>query len=137
MIFRKIRENTDPRIFLLEAWTVFYSFAAAASRSDWPSSLPEDPAALVRMAIPAVTVLAVLLLRNASTRERSTAARGDGHRYRTCPGTRNSVAAGACVRRALIGAAALARDAGVRRRLVLPDGVARRICRPFRIAASV
>lgn len=60
----RIRRNTDGRIFLLQAWAVFYSFAAAASRTDSPSSMLADPWAFLRMAIPAVAVLVVLLLRN-------------------------------------------------------------------------
>jgi hypothetical protein len=62
--FSQIRQNTDLRIFLLEAFGVCYSFTAAAFRSDHPSIL-EDPWALVRLAIPAISVLLALLLRNA------------------------------------------------------------------------
>jgi hypothetical protein len=65
-IVSRIRENTRPRIFLLEAATVLYSFTASAFRSDWPS-LRDDPAGLLRLAIPAAIVLIVLLLRDAYT----------------------------------------------------------------------
>jgi hypothetical protein len=65
-IVSRIRENTRPRIFLLEAATVLYSFTASAFRSDWPS-LRDDPAGLLRLAIPAVIVLIVLLFRDAYT----------------------------------------------------------------------
>jgi hypothetical protein len=64
-VLARIRNHTDFRIFLLQAYVVFYAFAAAASRSDSPSSFLEDPWAFLRMAIPAVAVLIVLLLRNA------------------------------------------------------------------------
>jgi len=60
----RTRRNTQARIFLLEVWTVVYSFTASAFHTDKPS-VAEDPMALVRLAIPAIAVLAVLLLRNA------------------------------------------------------------------------
>jgi hypothetical protein len=64
-VVARIRNHTNIRIFLLQAYVVFYAFAAAASRSDWPSSFLDDPWAFLRMAIPAGAVLIVLLLRNA------------------------------------------------------------------------
>jgi hypothetical protein len=60
----RIRENTKPRIFLLEAFAICYSFTAAAFRSN-PPSLRDDPWGLLRLAIPALTALLVFLLRNA------------------------------------------------------------------------
>lgn len=60
----QVRNTTAVRIFLLEACTVVYSFTASAFHNDRPSVVG-DPLALVKLAIPATTVLAVLLLRNA------------------------------------------------------------------------
>ncbi len=60
----RMRRNTEPRIFLLEAYTVVYSFTASAFYTDRPSAI-EDPMGLLRLAVPALAVLAVLLLRNA------------------------------------------------------------------------
>ncbi len=60
---RQIRTGTSGRIFLLEAYTAAYSFTASAFHSDRPA-LAEEPMALVRLAIPALTVLTVFLLRN-------------------------------------------------------------------------
>jgi hypothetical protein len=62
----RVRGTTDTRIFLLEVYTVIYSFTASAFHSDRPS-VAADPAALVRLAIPAIIVLTVLILRNAWT----------------------------------------------------------------------
>jgi len=59
-----VRSTSAVRIVLLEAYTVVYSFTAAAFHTDRPSVV-EDPVAIVKLAIPAITVLAVLLLRNA------------------------------------------------------------------------
>jgi len=61
---REVRSTTGLRIFLLEAYTVIYSFTASAFHTDKPSIF-EDPLAIVKLAIPVAIVLAVLLLRNA------------------------------------------------------------------------
>src|ERR1035438_7699250 len=60
----QVRSTTAVRIVLLEAYTVVYSFTASAFHTDRPSVV-EDPVAIVKLAIPSITVLAVLLLRNA------------------------------------------------------------------------
>jgi hypothetical protein len=60
----QVRSTTGVRIFLLEAYTVVYSFTASAFHTDRPSVV-EDPLAIVKLAIPAIAVMAVLLLRNA------------------------------------------------------------------------
>ena len=60
----QVRSTTAVRIVLLEAYTVVYSFTASAFHTDRPSVV-EDPVSIVKLAIPAITVLAVLLLRNA------------------------------------------------------------------------
>jgi hypothetical protein len=67
-VVSRIIGNTKPRIFLLEAATVVYSFTASAFQSDWPS-VRDDPAGLVRLAIPASAVLLVLLVRNGYSAE--------------------------------------------------------------------
>jgi hypothetical protein len=54
----------EPRVFVLEALAVIYSFTAAAFDSDWPS-ISSDPSGLVRLALPAATVLIVFWLRDA------------------------------------------------------------------------
>jgi hypothetical protein len=54
----------EPRVFVLEALAVIYSFTAAAFDSDWPS-ISSDPGGLARLALPAATVLIVFLLRDA------------------------------------------------------------------------
>jgi hypothetical protein len=53
----------EPRVFVLEALAVIYSFTAAAFDSDWPS-ISSDPSGLVRLALPAATVLIVFWLRD-------------------------------------------------------------------------
>ncbi|MGO9257162.1 MAG: hypothetical protein ACLQU1_12785 [Bryobacteraceae bacterium] len=64
VVASQIRKNTEARIFLLEALTVFWSFTFAAFRPGQASFL-DDPWVLLRIAIPATTTLLVLLLRNA------------------------------------------------------------------------
>jgi hypothetical protein len=64
VVASQIRKNTEARIFLLEALTVFWSFTFAAFRPGQASFL-DDPWVLLRMAIPATAALLVLLLRNA------------------------------------------------------------------------
>jgi hypothetical protein len=59
-----MRDRIEPRVLLLEAAVVIYSFMAAAFRSDWPS-VTEDPAALVRLLIPVIAAMGGLLLRDA------------------------------------------------------------------------
>jgi hypothetical protein len=54
----------EPRVFVLVALAVIYSFTAAAFDSDWPS-ISSDPRGLARLALPAATVLIVFLLRDA------------------------------------------------------------------------
>ena len=54
----------EPRVFVLEALAVIYSFTAAAFDSDWPS-IPSDSSGLVRLALAAATVLIVFWLRDA------------------------------------------------------------------------
>ncbi|HEY6340969.1 MAG TPA: hypothetical protein VIY49_05720 [Bryobacteraceae bacterium] len=54
----------EPRVFVLEALAVIYSFTAAAFDSDWPS-ISSAPGGLVRLALPAATVLIVFWLRDA------------------------------------------------------------------------
>ena len=63
-VAEQLRRNTEIRVFLLEAYTVIYSFTASAFHTDRPSVF-EDPLALVKIAIPASIVLTVLLVRNA------------------------------------------------------------------------
>ena len=54
----------EPRVFVLEALAVIYSFTAAAFDSDWPS-ISSDAGGLVRLALPVATVLIVFLVRDA------------------------------------------------------------------------
>lgn len=56
----QLRSTTAVRIVLLEACTVLYSFTASAFHTDRPSVV-EDPAVIVKLTIPSITVLAVLL----------------------------------------------------------------------------
>jgi hypothetical protein len=58
----QILKTTQPRVALLEAFVVFYAFTAGAT--DSLASL-SGPLTLVRLAIPAIVVAMVLLLRNA------------------------------------------------------------------------
>jgi hypothetical protein len=53
----------DHRVFLLTAYAMFYSFAYGAMRPD-ANSVFDDPAMLLRMAIPALAGLFALRLRN-------------------------------------------------------------------------
>jgi hypothetical protein len=57
-------QHREPRVFVLEALAVIYSFTAAAFDSDWPS-ISNDPAGLARLALPVATVLVVFFLRDA------------------------------------------------------------------------
>src|SRR5436190_17595975 len=57
----QIRKTTETRVALLEAFAVFYAFAAGSM--DSPSSLA-DPIAIIRLAIPSVVIAVVLLFRN-------------------------------------------------------------------------
>lgn len=61
-----MRDRIEPRVLLLEAAVVIYSFTAAAFRSDWPS-IVDDTAGLVRLAIPVIAALGGLVLRDAFT----------------------------------------------------------------------
>jgi hypothetical protein len=54
----------EPRVFVLEALAVIYSFTAAAFSSDW-LSISNDPGGLARLALPVATVLMLFLLRDA------------------------------------------------------------------------
>jgi hypothetical protein len=50
----------EPRVFVLEALAVIYSFTAAAFNSDWPF-ISNDPGGLARLALPVATVVIVFL----------------------------------------------------------------------------
>jgi hypothetical protein len=60
--------NTEPRILLLEAAILVYSFTAVAFHSDRPS-IAGDPWGLARLAIPVLAALSGLLLRNRYTEQ--------------------------------------------------------------------
>jgi hypothetical protein len=64
VVASQIRKNTEARIFLPEALAVFWCFTFAALRPGQASIL-DDPWVFLRMAVPALTALFVLLLRNA------------------------------------------------------------------------
>ena len=53
----------DHRVFLLTAYAMFYSFAYGSMRPD-ANSVFDDPAMLIRMAVPALAGLFALYLRN-------------------------------------------------------------------------
>ena len=58
----QIRKMTEARVALLEAFVVFYAFAAGST--DSPGSLA-DPSMGIRLVIPTLAITLVLLLRNA------------------------------------------------------------------------
>lgn len=59
-----VRLNTEPRSFLLQAYTLCYAFTFASFHPGRLSYL-QDPAALARMAIPAISGMLMLLIRDA------------------------------------------------------------------------
>jgi len=66
----QIRKTTQARVALLEAFVVFYAFAAGSM--DSPTSLV-DPLACLRLAIPSTVIALVLLLRNAHSNSKERA----------------------------------------------------------------
>jgi len=58
----QIRQTTETRVALLEAFAIFYALAAGST--DSPASLA-NPLAIARLAIPSVVIAVVLLFRNA------------------------------------------------------------------------
>lgn len=60
VILSQVQRNTDARVFFASSCAICYSFAAGSP----DFSLQTDPLTLLRVAIPAVTAILVLLLRN-------------------------------------------------------------------------